>query len=67
MDSARKKALMTGSLGLIGMQERAQLAGGRLAVSAAPGSGTTVQLTFALDPADQTAIGNPAEPGVTAP
>ena len=67
MDSARKKALMTGSLGLIGMQERAQLAGGRLAVSAAPGSGTTVQLTFALDPADQTAIGNPAGPGVAAP
>jgi two-component system, NarL family, sensor histidine kinase UhpB len=51
MDSARKKALKTGSLGLISMEERAQLAGGRLVLSTLRGKGTTVQLTFALGPA----------------
>ena len=48
MDTARKKALKTGSLGLISMEERAQLAGGRLKMRTVPGGGTTVQATFAL-------------------
>jgi two-component system sensor histidine kinase UhpB len=52
MDTARKKALKTGSLGLISMEERAQLAGGRLKVRTVPGSGTTVQATFALGSGD---------------
>ena len=48
IDSARDKALKTGSLGLISMEERAQLAGGRIEITTAPGAGTTVQATFAL-------------------
>jgi signal transduction histidine kinase len=34
----------SGSLGLIGMQERADLVGGRMGVESAPGQGTTVRL-----------------------
>jgi signal transduction histidine kinase len=49
IDAARKKALRTGSMGLIGMEERAQLAGGRLSIVSAAGAGTTVQAAFALN------------------
>ncbi|MEQ1516862.1 MAG: histidine kinase [Usitatibacteraceae bacterium] len=49
LDAARNKALKSGSLGLISMEERAQLAGGRLTLRAFPGMGTTVQVIFALD------------------
>ena len=49
MDTARKKALKTGSLGLISMEERAQLAGGRLKVRTVPGDGTTVSAAFVLE------------------
>jgi signal transduction histidine kinase len=49
IDMARKTALRTGSMGLISMEERAQLAGGRLSIVSAPGAGTTVQATFALN------------------
>lgn len=52
MDTARNKALKTGSLGLISMEERAQLAGGRLKVRTVPGAGTTVRATFALGNVD---------------
>jgi signal transduction histidine kinase len=38
-----------GSLGLINMHERAELAGGRLAISSAPGRGTEVRLTIELE------------------
>jgi len=48
IDAARNKAIKTGSLGLISMEERAQLAGGRLKVRTVPGGGTTVQASFAL-------------------
>lgn len=48
MDSARSKALRTGSLGLISMEERAQLAGGRLKIRTVAGAGTTVQATFTV-------------------
>ena len=48
MDTARTTAMKTGSLGLISMEERAQLAGGRLKIRTVPGAGTTVQVTFAL-------------------
>jgi PAS domain S-box-containing protein len=37
-----------GSLGMLGMQERARLFGGSLAVTSAPGRGTTVALTIPL-------------------
>jgi signal transduction histidine kinase len=33
-----------GKLGLVGMQERVQLIGGRLEVSSKPGKGTTVTI-----------------------
>ncbi len=37
-----------GRLGLFGMQERASLVGGRLAIESAPGSGTTVYVRLPL-------------------
>lgn len=49
MDAARKKAIKTGSLGLISMEERAQLAGGKFEVRTAAGTGTTIVATFTLD------------------
>jgi signal transduction histidine kinase len=33
-------------LGLIGMRERAEIAGGKLTVTSRPGAGTTVELSF---------------------
>ena len=48
MDTARNKALKTGSLGLISMEERAQLAGGQLKIRSVSGAGTTVQVTFVI-------------------
>ncbi len=39
--------LPAGRLGVLGMRERAALAGGRLTVRSAPGRGTTVEATFA--------------------
>jgi signal transduction histidine kinase len=41
--------LKTGSMGLIGMEERAQLAGGRLKVRSVRGGGTTVSAIFPLE------------------
>lgn len=35
-----------GGLGLIGMRERAEIAGGKLSVTTRPGAGTTVELSF---------------------
>lgn len=52
VDAARSKALKTGSLGLISMEERAQLAGGRLKLRTVPGAGTTVVATFAIGGAE---------------
>jgi two-component system, NarL family, sensor histidine kinase UhpB len=46
--AARAVVLRTGSMGLIGMDERAQLAGGRLKLRSVPGSGTTVSAIFPL-------------------
>ena len=37
-------------LGLVGMTERAELAGGSLNVESAPGAGTTVRAKFPLTP-----------------
>jgi two-component system sensor histidine kinase UhpB len=47
-DAARLRVLKSGSMGLIGMEERAQLAGGRLKLRTVPGSGTTVSAIFPL-------------------
>ncbi len=41
-----------GGYGMLSMAERAELVGGRLAVRARPGSGTTVTVTIPLDVAD---------------
>lgn len=60
-DSARLRAARSGSMGLIGMEERAQLAGGRLKVRSAPGGGTTVSVVF---PLQQRASGKSARSAV---
>jgi two-component system sensor histidine kinase UhpB len=44
--AARVRVVRSGSMGLIGMEERAQLAGGGLTVRSAAGEGTTVSATF---------------------
>jgi two-component system, NarL family, sensor histidine kinase UhpB len=48
-DAARKRVLKSGSMGLIGMEERALLAGGRLKIRTVPGGGTTVSAIFPLE------------------
>jgi two-component system sensor histidine kinase UhpB len=47
-EAARQRVLKAGSMGLIGMDERAQLAGGRLKLRSVPGGGTTVSAIFPL-------------------
>jgi two-component system sensor histidine kinase UhpB len=54
--AARRRAAAGGSLGLIGMEERAALAGGALRILSSPGTGTEVRVLFALEathPGDQ--------------
>ncbi len=52
--AAVDRQLPGGRLGLLGMRERAALAGGRLTVRSAPGQGTTVEATFPAEaPAGQ--------------
>lgn len=46
--AAQQRATAGGSLGLVGMQERAALAGGRLELSSAEGRGTRVRACFPL-------------------
>jgi len=46
--AARARAAAGASLGLLGMEERVALAGGHLALSSAPGQGTTVRAHFEL-------------------
>jgi two-component system, NarL family, sensor histidine kinase UhpB len=46
--SERQRVLRSGSMGLIGMEERAQLAGGRLKLRSVPGAGTSVSAIFPL-------------------
>ncbi|HEY4127376.1 MAG TPA: PAS domain S-box protein [Gammaproteobacteria bacterium] len=45
-DAARRTALSGKSLGLLGMQERARLAGGELTLTSAPGRGTEVNVSL---------------------
>ena len=47
--AAREKAVKSGSLGLISMEERARLAGGRLKLRSVAGGGTTLSAIFPLD------------------
>jgi signal transduction histidine kinase len=46
--AAMREAIARGSLGLLGMQERVGLAGGRLNVSSRPGEGTSIVAEFPL-------------------
>ncbi|HZR70866.1 MAG TPA: response regulator [Burkholderiales bacterium] len=46
--AATREAIARGSLGLLGMQERVGLAGGRLNVSSRPAEGTTIVAEFPL-------------------
>ncbi|HUQ26963.1 MAG TPA: histidine kinase [Usitatibacter sp.] len=55
VESTRQGAIKTGTLGLIGMEERAALAGGRLKMRSVRGAGTTVTATFPVDPASRRA------------
>ena len=50
--SVREQAVRGASLGLLGMEERATLAGGGLQYHAAPGQGTEVHAWFPLKWAD---------------
>lgn len=50
LTAARTRALRGGSLGILGMEERAILAGGRVAWDTAPGRGTSVHAWFLLSP-----------------
>ena len=47
---ARERAVRDGRIGLIGMQERAALAGGRLEIDSTPGRGTEVRAVLPLHP-----------------
>lgn len=46
--AGRAAALRSGSMGLIGMEERAHLAGGTFSITSEPGSGTIVRASFEL-------------------
>jgi PAS domain S-box-containing protein len=48
VEQARERAAEGASLGLLGMQERASLAGGHLAIDSAPGRGSRVRAVFAF-------------------
>ena len=48
---ARRRAAASGSMGLVGMEERAQLAGGRLKLRSVAGAGTVVSAVFPVEPA----------------
>ncbi|HYD85073.1 MAG TPA: ATP-binding protein, partial [Opitutus sp.] len=52
--AARVRAERGGSLGLLGMHERASLAGGTLTLLSAPGRGTEVEAVFPLSNAVET-------------
>ena len=44
LKAARQAALGGKSLGLLGMEERVRLAGGRFAISSIPGQGTQIRV-----------------------
>jgi PAS domain S-box-containing protein len=48
LERARSRALAQGSLGLLGMEERAALAGGSLEIRSTPGAGTEIHASFPL-------------------
>ena len=50
----RERAMAGNSMGLLGMEERAALIGGQLAIESAPGQGSTVTLRFLSHPPEET-------------
>lgn len=50
LDAAQRNAAAGRSMGLLGMQERANLAGGELTIHTAPNEGTTVRVRLPLSP-----------------
>ncbi len=50
-----------GHYGLLGMRERARLAGGKLTVTSRPGAGTTLCITVPTQPSDESADTQPGE------
>lgn len=52
--SARQRAQVGESIGLLGMEERVRLAGGRLLISSTPGQGCRLELQFPLIEYEQT-------------
>jgi signal transduction histidine kinase len=57
-DLAQTRAMLGASVGLLSMGERAQLAGGRLAIASQPGTGTTVTVWLPIDvPANASVTG----------
>jgi PAS domain S-box-containing protein len=52
-EAARRRGSAGASLGLVGMEERAALAGGTLELRSAPGQGTVLLATFALQPGER--------------
>jgi GAF domain-containing protein len=51
---ARRRALAGGSLGLLGLEERAELAGGRATIDSFPGRGTAVRVTLPITDGEAT-------------
>ena len=61
--AAQARAASGASLGLVGMEERADLAGGRIEMHSALGAGTRVKARFPLVSAPDAAALQGAEPG----
>jgi PAS domain S-box-containing protein len=55
VEAAQARAVAGGSLGLLGMPEQVALAGGQIAITAAPGAGTHIQIRFPLTPGGRAA------------
>lgn len=80
VDEARQRAIRGGSVGLLGMQERAELLDGRFSLTSTPGRGTKVAVQFPLsgptvtpdresagDCEDDPGVGRPGIPSGGAP
>ena len=59
--SARQRAQGGESIGLLGMEERVRLAGGKLVIVSAAGQGTRLQLCFSLTEYDQSHVSRTIE------
>ena len=59
--SALQRAQVGGSIGLLGMEERVRLAGGRLMITSTPGQGCRLELHFPLTEQDLTKRHGPVE------